>query len=296
MQTETVEVVAPAEGVIELKAEREVDIVAYSQDIIPLLQFCGNIPEALAALDVRQCAFVEHTDYILYTALRFTLLTLKKFSKLRYLKSISKIVNKLYVGLVKKTDKHDNALVKKTDKHDSTSFQEFTERKAEYEAIIMNLFADIMEPHSASYFMLPEIHEMTSARCIYANLKKNELMKAGTSVCGIFGIGKNFVHWVIPNKNGQKKIMVGLQVGMNKPAVLKESSSSKVLISKMQKKKYGHSLVDAMSDLCKNGTIKRAVIALTSGCIILLEKKEYADIRQMLTKKPKLKKSKLKKV
>jgi hypothetical protein len=47
---------APVNSIVELK---EGDIVDYSQDIVPLLQLCGKIPESLVALDAKPCVAVD---------------------------------------------------------------------------------------------------------------------------------------------------------------------------------------------------------------------------------------------
>lgn len=166
-------------------------------------------------------------------------------------------------------------------------FREFYEKappeiKQQLNEFTGRVFVEIALPiigNNGSYFLPQEAegtYELTGTQCMYRQLSNDSLLLPGTQVIGSFGIGRGSCQWMI--QSGSEVFLCGLNHGMTNPQGLATLSDSVIpqLFSREKLPKFLRSIMSC----------ERPVIALKSGCSLLLENKNFSPIRNALTYVP----------
>lgn len=151
------------------------------------------------------------------------------------------------------------------------------EERARLELAMEQLFASTGIQRLGNSFFITQDEEgqleLLGSRAMYANLAQAGLLDTETEVVASFGIGGGSCQWMVLKSDGQTEL-IAHKAGMNNLAELAKVSET-VLNAYTNMSKL-NVFLDALEQ------VEHPVIALKSGCALLLEMKDYPSIKQSL--------------
>lgn len=150
--------------------------------------------------------------------------------------------------------------------------------------VINSVFAplNVQRAEDPSYFLKQESEgyfEYTGTRTMYRNLRNDGLLPDGVDVIGSFGIGRGSCQWTVADAQCHPQVF-GFEKGMMDGDEL--LGMAKALMDEFKRPSSTHfgNLIGSMS------LVKTPVIALKSGCAILLEDENAKEFRKWLLDQP----------
>lgn len=152
------------------------------------------------------------------------------------------------------------------------------DEKAVLEAEVKRLFHDTgIRCLNDTFFLSSEEEgrlELVGCNAMYTNLVGAGLLESGTEVIGSFGIGRGSCQWAIATPEGQVET-IAHPAGM---ADLKGLAGvGHTVLSAYRQPEKLFTLLNSLVN------VENPVIALKSGCCLLLERKDYPEIKTQLT-------------